>query len=64
MKNELFNELLASVQEMNEIVQGKIAATRVTEFPEPGARSFRKKTDLSQSQFARLIRVRKRLLEN
>ena len=35
MKNELFNELLASVQEMDEIVRGKNAASRVTEFLEP-----------------------------
>ena len=34
MKDELFNELLASVQEMDEIVQGKKAAAKTTEFPE------------------------------
>ena len=43
MKNELFNELLASVQEMDEIVQGKKAAARVTRFPEPEARIIREK---------------------
>ena len=64
MKNELFNELLASVQEMDEIVQGKKAAARVTEFPEPEARIIREKIGLSQNQFAMLIGVSKRTLEN
>ena len=53
MENVLFNELLASVQEMNKIVQEEMAAAKVTEFPKPDTRSFRKKTDLSQSQFAK-----------
>ena len=64
MKNELFNELLASLQEMDKISQGKKSATRVTEFPEPKARLIREKTGLSQNQFARLIGVSKRTLEN
>ena len=64
MKNELFNELLASVQEMDEIVQGKKAPARVTKFPEPEARIIREKIGLSQNQFAMLIGVSKRTLEN
>ena len=64
MKNELFNELLASVQEMDEIVQGKKVAARVTEFPEPEAKLIREKIGLSQNQFAMLIGVSKRTLEN
>ena len=64
MKNELFKELLESVQEMDEIVQGKKAAAKVTEFPEPEAKSIREKTGLSQNQFAMLIGVSKRTLEN
>ena len=43
MKNELFDELLASVQEMDDIVQGKKAAARVTEFPEPEVKMIRGK---------------------
>ena len=35
MKDEMFNELLDSVQEMDEIVRGENAAIRVTEFLEP-----------------------------
>ena len=41
MKDEMFNELLASVQEMDEIVQGKKAASRVTQFLEPEVRLIR-----------------------
>ena len=38
MKNEMFNELLTSVQEMDKIVRGQNAAARVTKFlgPEVG----------------------------
>ena len=43
MKDEVFNELLADVQEMDDIVQGEKAVARVAEFPEPGARSIREK---------------------
>ena len=49
MKDDLFNELLASVQEMDEIVQGQKAAARVTEFLEPEAKLIREKIGLSQN---------------
>ena len=64
MKNELFNELLASVQEMDDIVQGKKAVARVTKFPEPEVKLIREKVGLSQNRFAMLIGVSKRTLEN
>lgn len=64
MKDEMFNELLASVQEMDEIVQGKQSAARVTEFPTPEVKGIREKTGLSQSHFAALMGVSKRTLEN
>ncbi len=64
MKNELFNELLASVQEMEDIIQGKKTAARITTFPEPKAKTIREKTGLSQNQFALLVGVSKRTLEN
>ena len=64
MKNELFNELLASVQEMDDIIQGKKTAARVTEFPEPEVKLIREKIGLSQNRFAMLIGVSKRTLEN
>lgn len=64
MKNEIFHELLASVQEMDEIVQGKNTAARVAEFPEPEVKVIREKVGLSQTRFAMLIGVSKRTLEN
>lgn len=64
MKNDMFDELLASVQEMDEIAKGKQAAARVTEFPEPEVKAIREKVGLSQSRFAMLIGVSKRTLEN
>ena len=64
MKNEMFDELLASVQEMDEIVQGKKVAARVTEYPEPEVKVIREKTGLSQVRFAMMIGVSKRTLEN
>ena len=64
MKNDMFDELLASVQEMDEVAKGKQAAARVTEFPEPEVKAIREKVGLSQSRFAMLIGVSKRTLEN
>ena len=64
MKNDMFDELLASVEEMDEIVQGKKAAARVTDFPEPEVKVIREKVGLSQNRFALLIGVSKRTLEN
>lgn len=64
MKNDMFDELLASVQEMDEIVEGKKAAAQVTEFPEPEVKLIREKVGLSQNRFALLIGVSKRTLEN
>lgn len=60
----MFDELLASVKEMDEIVQGKAAAARVAEYPEPEVKAIREKTGLSQNRFAMLIGVSKRTLEN
>ena len=64
MENKLFSELLAGVREMDEIVQGKKTAARVTEFPEPEVKLIREKIGLSQNRFAMLIGVSKRTLEN
>ena len=64
MKNDMFEELLASVQEMDEVVKGLKAPAKVTEYPEPEVKSIREKTGLSQSHFAALIGVSKRTLEN
>lgn len=64
MNKTQFDELLASVKEMDEIVAGKKKASRVFEFPEPEVKEIREKTGLSQARFAMLIGVSKRTLEN
>jgi len=64
MNKTQFDELLASVKEMDEIVAGKKEASRVFEFPEPEVKEIREKTGLSQARFAMLIGVSKRTLEN
>ena len=42
-EKRIVHELLASVQEMDEIVQGKKAAVISTEFPEPDAKLIQEK---------------------
>lgn len=64
MNNEMFNELLESVEEMGQIVKGKKKASRRFAFKEPEVKDIREQTGLSQTQFARLIGVSKRTLEN
>ena len=64
MDNQMFDELLASVQQMDNIAKGKQKSSRVTEFPEPEVRAIREKIGLSQQSFAMLIGVSKRTLEN
>lgn len=64
MEKAMFDELLASVQEMDAIGDGKLAPARVSHFPEPQVQAIREKTGLSQSRFAQLIGVSKRTLEN
>ncbi len=61
MDKSMFDELLASVQEMYDIREGK---KRVTEFPEVEVKAIREKVGLSQGKFALLIGVSKRTLEN
>ena len=64
MNKAMFQELLESVEQMDEIVEGKKNPSRKFEFPEPQVKEIREKVGLSQGQFARLIGVSKRTLEN
>ena len=59
-----FDALLASVEEMDQIVRGKKKPSRVTEFEEPRVKEIREQTGLSQVRFAAMIGVSKRTLEN
>jgi putative transcriptional regulator len=64
MNDDMFNELLASVEQADNIIQGKAKPARVTKFEEPEVRAIRAKTGLSQSRFANVVGVSKRTLEN
>lgn len=64
MNDEMFNELLESVQQADSIIKGESTAARITEFADPEVKSIRTKTGLSQSRFANLLGVSKRTLEN
>ena len=64
MDDERFKELLESVEEMDAIRKGKKRASRRTVVEEIVVAEVRERTGLSQTQFARLIGVSKRTLEN
>ncbi|MCG7879669.1 MAG: NadS family protein [Candidatus Thiodiazotropha endolucinida] len=64
MKKEMFDELLESVQEMDEIVKGKKKASRRFEYPDPEVKAIRDRLGVSQEKFALLIGVSKRTVEN
>ncbi len=64
MNKLMFDELLQSVDEMDQIVKGKKQPSRQFEFPEPEVKLIRKNIGISQAKFAMPIGVSKRTLEN
>ena len=64
MDDLMFDELLNSVREADKIIHGKVQASRVFEFDEIQITEIREGLGLSQSEFALLIGVSKRTLEN
>ena len=64
IKKELFSELLKSMQEMDQVIQGDLASGQVFQFTGPEVKQIRKKTGLNQAQFAKLIFISRRTLEN
>lgn len=64
MKKEMFDELLESIQEMDDITNGKKTASRSFDFPEPEAKAIRDRLGVSQENFAILLGVSKRTVEN
>jgi len=64
MDNKLFNELLESTKQMGEILHNKRQPARVFEFPDVEIKKLREEVGLSQAEFALLIGVSKRTLEN
>ena len=64
MDNDMFDELMASAQEMDGIVKGKKQPARRFEFPDPEVKAIREKMGVSQDKFALILGVSKRTVEN
>ncbi len=65
MAKKAFAELISSVRDMSRHMRGeKVTGARVTKVREPNVRTIRRKSGLSQSQFAALIGVNLRTLQN
>jgi putative transcriptional regulator len=64
MRDDLFEELLASVQEGKEILRGEAPASRTFEFNPIDVKRIRKGYKLTQAEFAALLGVSLRTLQN
>ena len=64
MKPKMFEELLESVREGGTILRGQRKASLRFEVGSSGIRAIRERTSLSQSEFARLIGVSVKTLQN
>ena len=65
MDKEHFDQLVKGVREMKRHMAGKrVPGIRVTEVAEPDVGAIREAAQLSQAQFARLIGVNLRTLQN
>jgi len=64
MKREMFEELLETVREGGAILRGQKKPSRRVVIGASGVRTIRQRTKLSQSDFARLIGVSVKTLQN
>ena len=64
MNNDLFSELLASVREGGAILRGEQAPSRRFELSPPDVKKIREGYELSQSEFAALLGVSIKTLQN
>ena len=64
MRDELFNELVASVQEGGAVLRGEAEANRETLFEDPEVGKIREEYGLSQAKFAALLGISIRTLQN
>lgn len=64
MDKAMFDELMASVLEMDDIAKGEKKASRRFDFPDPQVRAIREQLGVSQDKFALLLGVSKRTVEN
>ena len=64
MKDETFTKLVASIKEAGEIKTGHRAPSRTYEIKPPEIRMVRERLDVSQDEFAVMIGVSTRTLQN
>jgi len=64
MNNELFAELLESVRQGGAILRGEKAPSRKFEIEAPDVKGIRERFELSQSEFAALLGVSIKTLQN
>jgi len=64
MKKDHFENLVASIREAGEIKAGRKAPSRVYEIKPPEIKTVREKLNVSQNQFALMIGVSVRTLQN
>ena len=64
MNDELFQELLTSVREGGAILRGEQEPSRTTTFEDPDVQTIRESYRLSQEQFATLLGISVRTLQN
>ncbi len=64
MKPKMFEELLESVREGGAVLRGRRKPSRRFEIRSSGIRAIRERTSLSQSEFAGLIGVSVKTLQN
>lgn len=64
MDKTLFNDLVQSLKEAKTLARGKTPAARRVTLAAPDVQAVRERTGLSQSEFARLMRVSTRTLQN
>lgn len=64
MDKTLFEDLVGSLQEAKAISKGKAAPSRRFVVKAPDAKAVREQIGLSQSEFARLMRVSVKTLQN
>lgn len=64
MKDEMFTELMASLREGADILKGAKEPSRTTVFSSLDTRAIREKLQLTQVQFASLMGISVRTLQN
>lgn len=64
MDKQLFNDIVASMNEAIAITKGEIAPSRIYTYELPDIKEVRTKTGLSQTQFAQKLNISPKTLRN